>query len=249
MRAEVGGNYIRIFADLCASAFGQFLAVIKHQDAVGEVHHHLHVVLDQHHRDTGIGDLAHQMVDLDGFLGVEAGGRLVEEDQARLHGQGAGDFETLERAVGHAVGTGLGKLFETDEAHQLKGFLAHFIVAAPQCRQTQGGLDQVTVQSQMGANHDVLDGAHVHADLQVLESPGDTARRQFIGGFAANRLAIQLDLAGSWFINAGNQVEQRRLARPVGADHRIDDTGVDIEADILYSLDAAEVNGEIANFE
>jgi len=37
-------------ADLLGPALGDLFAMIQHRDAVGDVHHHAHIVLDQHDR-------------------------------------------------------------------------------------------------------------------------------------------------------------------------------------------------------
>jgi hypothetical protein len=196
-----------------------------------------------------VGHLADQLIHLDGFLRIEAGGRLVEEDHPRLHGQGAGDLQALEGTVGHGVGAGLGVLLQADEAHQLEGLAAQLGVAAGDAREAQGGLDQVAVETQVGTHHHVLDGAHVHADLQVLEGARHTAAGQLVRRLATDGFAIQADLAVGGFVDPGDEVEQGRLAGAIGADHGIDDACVDAEAHILHGLDAAEVDGEVGDVE
>ena len=100
----------------------------------------------------------------------------------------------------------------------------------------------------MGADHDILQRTHVHADLQVLESTSHAALGQFVGGFALNDLAIQPDFPSRWRVDPGNQVEQGCLAGPVRTNDRINDPLVDGKADILYRLDAAKMNGQILDF-
>ena len=206
-------------------------------------------MLDEHHGHAGIGDLADQVVDLDGFLGIQAGGRFVEEDQARLHGQGAGDFQALEGTVGHRVGPGFDILAEADEVHQLGRFGTHFTVAPFQAGEAQRRLDQVAVQAQVGADHDVFDGRHVHADLQVLEGARHAAPGQFVGRLAVDGFAVETDFARGRLVDAGDQVEQRRLAGAVRADHGIDDAGVDGERHVLHRLDATKMDGQVLDFE
>ena len=45
--AEIGGDDARIVARLGGRAVGDLLAIIEHDDVVGDAHHHAHVVLDQ----------------------------------------------------------------------------------------------------------------------------------------------------------------------------------------------------------
>src|SRR5512139_3530279 len=46
-RSEVGVDDVRVRAHLVGRAVADLLAVVEHDDAVGDVHHHAHVVLDQ----------------------------------------------------------------------------------------------------------------------------------------------------------------------------------------------------------
>ena len=76
-------------------------------------------MLDQHDRHAGIGNLAYQFIDFQGFLRIQTSRRLVEKDDAWLHRQCAGNFQTLQGTVGHRIGT-LGNVgFKADKAHQL----------------------------------------------------------------------------------------------------------------------------------
>ena len=77
---------------MAAISFGvpsrQHPALVQHADAVGEMKHHAHVVLDQ---DDGVVAVAvqpaDQLRDLVGLLVAHAGGRLVEQQQMRLQRQ------------------------------------------------------------------------------------------------------------------------------------------------------------------
>ena len=59
-------------------------AVVEHDDVVGNLHHHRHVVLDQQDRGAVlVADGAQQRVELGALARVEAGRRLVEAEQHR----------------------------------------------------------------------------------------------------------------------------------------------------------------------
>ena len=85
---------------------------------LGDTHHHLHVVLDQENGDAGPGDLGDQVVYLLGLDGVAAGCRLVEQKDARLERQSAGDLQALQRAIGERGGLPLGAARQTDALQQ-----------------------------------------------------------------------------------------------------------------------------------
>ena len=76
-------------------------------DAVGEREHRGHVVLDQHHGELALE--AEQQVDLPlGFLAADAGHRLVEQKQRRLHGERDGKLERALLAVRQFAGADVG---------------------------------------------------------------------------------------------------------------------------------------------
>src|SRR5262247_1103293 len=99
--AEIGVDHGLIGLDLGRCAVGDFDAVIEHQDAIGQVHHHAHVVLDQ--RDGGavmrvhVEDEARHVLLL---LKVHAGHGLVEQQQIGLHGERTAKLDPLLQTIG-----------------------------------------------------------------------------------------------------------------------------------------------------
>ena len=76
---------------------------------VRDAHHDAHVVLDQQDADPLlVADREQQLVELGRFARVEAGGRLVEAQQARPGAQRAGDLEPALVAVGQRAGRPVG---------------------------------------------------------------------------------------------------------------------------------------------
>ena len=86
--------------DLGGRAVPDDAALVQHRDAVGDLARADHVVGD---RDRGGAELAHafddQLVDHVGHDRVEPGGRLVEEDDLGLGGDGAGERHALLHAA------------------------------------------------------------------------------------------------------------------------------------------------------
>ncbi|MNG06608.1 hypothetical protein D3C84_898620 [compost metagenome] len=86
----------------------------------------------------------------------------------------------------------------------------------------------------------------------VVEPTGEAFRRNEIGrlerfpkhfddvGFLAT--GIEFDLATGGFVEPGQAVEHRGLARAVGADQGEDRVAFDLQADVTQGLDAAEVH-------
>src|SRR5919112_3208047 len=80
-------------------------AVVEHDDAVGEGGDQAHVVLDDDHGDVVVPAQAPDRRDQGLHLAVrQTGGRLVEEQQLRLHEQRTAELDSLVEAVRQLVG-------------------------------------------------------------------------------------------------------------------------------------------------
>src|ERR1700760_2425226 len=75
--SEIGGDYMRVVADVLGRAVADLPAVIEHDDVVGNTHHDAHVVLDQKDGATTVADVGEQVGEFVALSRVEAGGRLV----------------------------------------------------------------------------------------------------------------------------------------------------------------------------
>jgi hypothetical protein len=135
-------------------------AGVQRQDAVGDAHHHLHVVLDGDDGDALALQLQHQIDEArDGAL-VDAARHLVHQDHARLHGEAAGEFQALALAGGELAREVFALLQEVDEGQRLQGMVARLLHV--------GGADE-------RADDDVLGDGEVGEGLELLEGAGDAA--------------------------------------------------------------------------
>ena len=76
-------------ADLFGVATGDHVAVVEHDDVVGDVHHHAHVMLDQQYGDpVVVAQVADDVAQGVGLGRVEAGGRFVQADEFRPRAHG-----------------------------------------------------------------------------------------------------------------------------------------------------------------
>ena len=77
--AEIGGDDLRICAYGFGIPIGNLAAIFQHDDVVGNLHDHRHVVLDQQDRGAGVVlDVHQKRVERQRLLRIEAGGGLVE---------------------------------------------------------------------------------------------------------------------------------------------------------------------------
>src|ERR687893_3326650 len=84
--AEVGVDHILVALDLLRQPVGDADPVVEHHDAVAQIHHYAHVVLDE--RDRGAEMLAHvehEAAHILLLLHIHAGHRLVEQEEVGLH--------------------------------------------------------------------------------------------------------------------------------------------------------------------
>ena len=99
-------------------AFGQHLAEMQHRDALGDLAHERHVVLDH---DDGMAAL--EIVDDQrGLVRLRlghAGGRLVEQDDLRVLRDQQPELQPLGLAVAEIGGDPIGLLGEADQLQHL----------------------------------------------------------------------------------------------------------------------------------
>ena len=155
-------------------------------------------MLDEDHREPAVADLADEVDERLLLGGVEAGGRLVEEEDLGLGGQRPGDLEPSLVAVGQVAGGRLGAVGDADELEQASRLvLAPALLPEVPRAAEQGARDARRVPG-VGAHHDVLHGGHVREQPDVLERAGHAGRGDVVRLLADDRLAVELDLAARW---------------------------------------------------
>src|SRR5574343_1620803 len=248
--AEVRADHVLVGPHLVGGAVADLLAVVQHHHAVGDVHHHAHVVLDQ---DDGgaefLVDVEDEAAHVLFLLDVHAGHRLVEHQHAGLHGQGAAQVDALLQAVGQAAHRGLAEGLDLEEVDDVLDEGAVRALLALGRAPADRLLEEVGLHLQVAARHDVVDHAHALEERQVLEG----ARHPHLGHLAAVHVAEGLapegDLALLRRVDAVDAVEHRALAGAVGADDRADLVRAHVEADVGQRLDAPEPQADVLDVE
>src|SRR5262249_3000250 len=90
-------------------------------------------------------------------------------------------------------------------------------------------------------HEDVLERRHLLEQADVLERTTDAALRRRVRRLAADVLTVEDDPAGRRLVDAGDHVEEGRLAGPVRADQTEDRTGGDREVDVVDGDEAPEL--------
>ena len=154
---------------------------------------------DDNHGHAVGGELAHDLEYLAHDLGVERGGRLVEQHDLRIHAQGAGDGHALLLATGQATHGGMRELFEPHARQVLHRDLF--------------GLGLAHLFERDGRERAVVEHVHVVEQVEALEHHADVLA-EFIDVAALGRevLAVEPDVARVRGLEQVEATQQRRLA-------------------------------------
>jgi hypothetical protein len=161
-------------------------------------------------------------------LGVEGAEGLVEQQHARLDGQGAGEGHALALAARDLVREAPGEALELHEAQQL----AHALRDGLALR-ARGPRPHAQAEGH------VLEHGHVAEEGVVLEDEAHAAVREALAG---DVLAVEQDgpAARVGLLEAGDDAQQRGLARARGPQQRDQAAGGHREAHLLQRAVAAE---------
>ena len=177
-----------------------------------------------------------------------AGGRLVEQQQRGLGGQGAGQLQPALIAVRQIARdlVGLG-----GEAHAVQQRVAalpeptlHLVEARPVAERVPDAERHAGVH----ADQHVLDGRHVGEEPDVLERAAHAERGDLIRAQTDQRVAAEGDRPALGRVEAGEHVEEGRLAGAVGPDDR-GDAAVEGVVHAVDGDEAAEALGDVARLE
>src|SRR2546421_1818120 len=222
LATEVGLNDPRVGLDGARRPFGDLLPVIEDEHGLAEAHDHLHVVLDEQHGLAGVAQPAHRVQQVVEERAVDAGRRLVEQDQRGFRHEHTHELDELLLAVGEVARVLAGQAAEPHELEQLAPAALRLRARAP--RDDKQGLPR----RQLGKDADDLARA---ADAAAGDLPGLEA---------VDPLAAKAHAAGVEALEPGDAVEERRLARAVGADEAVDAPGLERERDVVDGGHAAE---------
>ena len=212
-------------------------ALVHEHDLVGDLAREAHLVRDHDHRHAVARQLAHRVEHVADELGVERRGRLVEQHQLRLHGERAGDRDTLLLAARERDGIRVELVAEPDPLEQL-------LPTAP------GVAARHTLDLDRRQRH-VLERGHMREQVELLEDHpdlGPLARHLVFAQLVqlAVRLAIAHELAVDRqparvdLLEVVDAAQERGLARAGGAEHAHDLAPLDLEVDPLQHLEAPE---------
>ncbi len=174
----------------------------------------------------------------------DARGGLVQQQYARLGGDGDGDFQQPLLAIGQRRRQ-LVHDVEQMEARQDVGDLAVDVAARAHAP------PPVAAAAEPFGDREPhrLQRRQVGIELVDLEGARQPAQHARVHGKARDVLAFEQDLAAIRHQHAGEQIDDGGLARPVGADQRVAGALLDFQREVARHLQAAERFLQVPGFE
>ena len=183
------------------------------------------------------------------FFGVEPGRRLVQQQQLWFGAQCAGDLDDFSRPVGEGADHLVPARLQVEQVDDLFGVGSERDLLAPRGRQEQALGDKVRAAMHVAANQQVLKHRRAIEQFRILECPRNAKLGDPVPRHPAHILVVEEHGARVGVVYAVYQVENRRLARAVGADDAEHLAASNLERYVPHRLDAAEAERQIARLE
>ena len=233
--AQVGLDHARIAADLVGRPRRDHLAELEHDDVVADAEHEAHVVVDEQDRRALVDDPAQLAPELLALGRVEAGAGLVEADDARRARERPRHADELALALGELVGQPVGHALEAHEVQRIVGR------GLARRRPPEDLAQRAPHRRRLRGDREVLGHGQVVEELGRLPRARQAAARALVRRQPRQLAAVQLD-APAGAHEAGDRVDEGRLARAVGADQPDHGALGHLEPDVDERLHAAEAH-------
>ena len=184
--------------------------------------------------------------------GVHAGGGLVEQKERRPRRGGARDLEPPPVRVREAVRRLIPAVAHeplAEEREALRGELPDLPLLTAHAGSPQHRAEHAGVRVAVLGRHDVLHHAHVQEEPQRLERARDAALADLVRLEADEAFPLEQDVAAVRPVDAGDQVEERRLPRAVRPDDADDLALVDVDVEVDDDGETAEVERDLLDLE
>jgi hypothetical protein len=208
-------------------------------------------------------EIVSNLVDEPGHLAslirVHACGRLVEQKQVRVAGQGPRDFQAPLVAIGEILRRVLALAAKTDVGHELTSARPCRSLFALDRREFQERTEWTRVQARMHADQHVLQRGHICEKSNVLECSRNTLAGDLIRTQAGtlentrvgplDRFTLEQDLALSQLVDTGDDIEKRRLAGAIRTNKSLDNAPRNLQIDAVDGGQSSESLGHASRLE
>src|ERR1700681_844433 len=239
--AEVGVDDGLVFLDLVRRAVGDVQARIAPRYAIGEIHDHSHVVLDQ--RDgravmiVYVDDEPRHVLLL---LEVHACHRLVEEKEIGLHRKGAAEFDTLLQAVLQNRNRRLADRLNFQKIDDLLDPVPILDLLRQRRAVAQHLPQKAPAHLQCAASHNIVERAHSLEQCNVLKGACNAATGRLEWLHPGAGPSLEGDGAAIRMIEAVDDVEHRGFAGAVRSDDGANFALPDVKGNVPQRFHAAK---------
>ena len=235
--AEVRLDDLGIAANLVRRPGRDHLAELEHDDAVADRHHQPHVVIDQERCRARVRDASQPLPEILALAGIEPGRGLVEAEQAGSHRDCPRHADelplTLRQLSRHRVR-------DADEVEQPECLLGRL-------SGRDSSPDDLCGEGQergpLRSHSQVLAHREVVEQLRALPRPREAAPGAGVRRQSGEIPSVELDHARV-ANEAGDRVDEGRLAGAVGTDQADELSLLDGEIDAFDCVHAAETDRE-----
>ncbi len=176
--------------------FSQHSTVVQDTYPVGEIGHHLHIMLDPDHRDSElVFDAQDETREVLSLIAVQSGGWLVKQQQRRLKRECARETDDLLCAERQTSNTGVAIALKLDEIDDFfrRLALAQFLPADAGQEQHFG--EWIGAGVRMPADQQILQNRHLWKQFAVLERARNSELCDIVWCATADILAAEADRA------------------------------------------------------
>src|SRR3990170_363249 len=242
---QVHPDHLPVPLDGKGTVLGDFLPVAEHHDLIRDVHDERHVVLHEQDGDPPVADLGDPLAHVDRFPHVQSGHGLIEQEELRLAGERPAQLDDALLPVGQARRFRLRAVGDAEKFQDLEAPVPDSPLLAPREGEVQHAGEEPRPAVDMPADHDVLQDRHLGEEPDMLERARHPESSDLEGLQALDRRPVEQDPAAVGRQDPGDQVEERRLARAVRPDQRLDRPARDVEGTPSHGLEAAEALADI----
>src|SRR5215207_3277050 len=237
--ADVGLDHPWVGLDLGWRTFDQGPSLDQTQHAVAEIEDEPHVVLDNDNPKTKIADSEDQLLGLPSLLRIHSRGRLIQQKHLGIGTERAGNLKSPLIAVGQVPRQVIGRVAEPDEVEQLLGTCCGRRLIAAKLRSADDRGQWSGSGPAIATNHHILERGHVAKQPDVLERSRHPCNSN-LARLGWQQRALEDYAPGCRKVEAGQAVEERGLAGPIGPDQTHDLAPADIQGHRVHSDQAAE---------
>ena len=184
-----------------------------------------------------------------GFLRVQPGRRLVEQQQAGFGTQRPSDLHHLAGTVGQAAHQLAAVALQVQEVDDLLHLLAESDLLATHRRQEQNVGKEIRAAMHMAADQQVVEHRFAVEQFGILERPGDAEFGHPMGRCAGHVRAGEGHAPGVGVVEAADDVEDGGLAGTVGADDAEHLAFQDRKRNIPHRMNPPETQRQVLGLE